>query len=109
MNEYMMTRDFASCFCKLMSTQTCELLLEKIRQNPTDQEIVDWTNELSDDKIRINVDATYLNHQKPSDIIMNRTHYSLHKKAHLTKAVVYCFTSGFIAQVFETNKLSQLT
>ena len=99
MSEYMMTRNFASCFCKLMSTQTCELLLEKIKQDLTDQEIVDWANSLSDEKIRINIDATYLNHEKPSDIVMNRTHYSLHKKAHLTKAVVYCFSSGFIAQV----------
>ena len=94
-----MTSDFASCFCKLMSTQTCELLLEKINQDPTDQEIVDWANSLTDEKIRINIDATYLNHEKPKDIVMNRTQYSLHKKAHLTKAVVYCFSSGFIAQV----------
>ena len=99
MSETMMKQNFASAFCKMVFSCSCEELHEKIKSNPTDQEIIDWADGLTDDRIRINVDGTYLNHQKPRDIVMNRTHYSLHKKAHLTKAVVYCFTSGYIAQV----------
>ena len=99
MSDTMMRQNFASAFCKMMYSSSCEILHEKIKSNPTDQEIIDWVDDLTDERIRINVDGTYLNHEKPTDILMNRTHYSLHKKTHLTKAVVYCFTSGFIAQV----------
>ena len=99
LNEDQLTGDFASCFSKLCNTCTCEELLEKIQSNLTDQEIQEWTNTLTDSKIRINVDGTYLNHVKPTDPVMNRSHYSLHKKTHLTKAVIYCSTSGFICQV----------
>ena len=94
-----MKKDFASVFCKLISNFSCEILLEKIQCNLSDEEIIEWIEELDDEMIRINVDGTYLDHEKPSDPLMNRHHYSLHKKKHLTKAVIYCFTAGFIIQV----------
>ena len=105
-NETLMTRSFSSVFCKLMSNFSHEILLEKIRSNLSDEEIIQWTDELSDESIRVNVDGTYLDHDKPTDPHMNRQHYSLHKKRHLTKAVLYCFSSGFIAQVRISSKSS---
>ena len=74
-------------------------LTDLLTQNYTDKELRTIIEDFSDDKIRILVDATYLYHERPGNIVSFKEAFNQQKHQHLTKLHIYSSSNGWIFKV----------
>ena len=65
-------------------------------QNEEDEVIQLWSKQVLAKDVFIAVDASYLYCRKPDDMHYVKKLYSMHKKKHLTKFMLYCSSMGYI-------------
>ena len=78
-------------------------LTDLINQNHTDKDLCTIVKEMSDNKIRILVDATYLYHERPGNIVSFKEAFNAQKHRHLTKLHIYASSNGWIFKVSHPN------
>ena len=82
--------------CKESMTSADILDYYKTFSDLNDEHIQDWVRGLMSSNIVIAVDASYLYCKKPDDMIQVKKLYSMHKKRHLTKFMLYVSSKGYI-------------
>ena len=70
-----------------------------MNQNLTDQMLRQTVESISDNRIRILVDGTYLYHERPGNIISFKEAFNAQKNRHLTKLHIYASSNGWIFKV----------
>ena len=75
-----------------------------INQNYTDKDLRTIVEEMSDNKIRILVDATYLYHERPGNIVSFKEAFNAQKHRHLTKLHIYASSNGWVFKVSHPNQ-----
>ena len=70
-----------------------------MKKNYTDKDLRTIIEDMSDNKIRILVDATYLFHQRPGNRVSFKEAFNAQKNRHLTKLHIYASSNGWVFKV----------
>lgn len=79
-------------------------LTELLNRNYSDRELRDHVEAMYDNKIRILVDATYLFHARPGNIVTFKEAFNAQKNRHLTKLHIYSSSNGWIFKVRKVRR-----